>query len=135
MKIPPKYEKAISGFYQDEDGYWVQLKEEFTWGVDHNHVIHEDTFERLLEALKDINELVPVRKRLSLAEAEKWMESHGFEKKVHKDGFTYNFAANMIVLPFANGRELVRYVRFQMEKEKRATESGTQLEFDEDYDN
>lgn len=49
--------KAIREMYQDDDGYWIILKDGYGWGVDEGKVVNGEDYQQLCEAMEDVHKL------------------------------------------------------------------------------
>ena len=53
MKMPNG--EAIKEIYQDEDGWWIQLKPGYVWAtMDNAHVVNGENLKQLREAMKEV---------------------------------------------------------------------------------
>lgn len=53
MKMPNS--EAIKEIYQDEDGWWIQLKPGYVWAtMDNAHVVNGENLKQLREAMKEV---------------------------------------------------------------------------------
>lgn len=62
--IPKKYQNEVACFYHDEDGWWLELKEESPYwfnpcGYGTEYTIHEDTIKEVINNFKWYIELRP----------------------------------------------------------------------------
>lgn len=51
-KIPKKYQLMVKEYYEDEDGFWLILKEGYIEPDMKSRTIHEESHKQILEKLR-----------------------------------------------------------------------------------